>query len=66
MNLKQMIEGFLMLREGLNKTKKKIGFIHIWVGRWFRMGTKSTKKTMPLKSILDHFKSFKTIFFYPF
>ena len=43
-NLKQMIEGFLMLREGLNKTKKKFGFIHIWVGRWFRMGTKSTKK----------------------
>ena len=28
------------IREGL----KKCGFIHIWVGGWFRMGTKSTKK----------------------
>ena len=32
-NLKQMIEGFLMLREGLNKTKKKLDLSTFgWVG----------------------------------
>ena len=58
MNLKQMIEGFLMLREGLNKTKKKFGFIHIWVGRWFRMGTKSTKKKTKKHAFKMHFRPF--------
>ena len=32
----------------LGKGSKKCGFIHIWVGGWFSMGTKSTKN-MPLK-----------------
>jgi len=35
--------------------------IYPHLGGWFRMGTKSTKKqnkNIPIKSILDHFKSF--------
>ena len=48
------------VREGFKKNENKYGFIHIWVGGWFRMGTITIKKqkNMPLKSILDHTKSF--------
>ena len=34
----------VFIKEGLKKLKK-CGFIHIWVGGWFKIGTKSTKKT---------------------
>jgi len=44
------------IREGLKKTKK-YGFIHIWVGQ-DGDNIHKKQKNMPLKSILDHSKSF--------
>ena len=58
--LKSKLNQIIILGKGSIKKQKKYGFIHIWVGGWFRVGTisiRKTKKNMPLKSILDYSKS---------
>ena len=51
-----------MIREGFNKKKQKKIWIYPYLGLWVGQDGdnihKKTKKNMPLKSILDHFKSF--------
>ena len=51
--LKSKLNQIIILGKGSIKNKKKYGFIHIWVGGWFRIGTIS----------IDHIKSFWPTFF---
>ena len=59
----------LAVREGFNKKTKKI-WIYPYLGGWVGQDGdnihKKNKKNMPLKSILDHSKSFQINFFFPF